>query len=554
MNTVPHKMTWQEARKVVLDRDNWKCVTCGESCRKDEVDVHHLIPRSFGGSDEPSNLITLCDGCHGAHHPNLQMALSRRFIEKWAIRLAKWLDANNELPDDTANLSGALRLFRLERLRENQLEVVLAALKGESVLLVSPTGSGKTLCFQLPTLMRDGTAFIISPLKALMSDQVSILQRNKIPGSFINSDLNPQEKERRYELLEKQALKFFYCTPERFDATMVRPDEIQRVSRVKPSYLVIDEAHCIDRWGDDFRPSYSRLTAVRALLGNPPVLAFTATAGVKTQRRILDSLGTPNARVVVADVNRPNIALLRLHVGDSDNIKFKTIKNLLLTVNHGHAMIFVPTVKIGSKLQKALMAMGLDLPFYHSKHGTANERELIIGRFTGRLDPPIPAIICTNAFGMGLDVPDVRLVIHWQHPASVEDYLQEFGRAGRDGKQSLAVLLTSNNDESLLNFMAHKTVENLDLDAASKDSIIKNKLSKIHDIYLLATDKRRCFRKEISRYFVGDKPNSSKSLALRIVEWLFSVKRNKTKFNKCCDRCDKVTIDNYIDWTNSVFH
>lgn len=552
MINAAHKMTWQETREIVLDRDNWKCVICGESYRKDELDVHHLVPRSFGGSDEPSNLITLCDGCHGAYHPNLQVSLSRRFIEKWAIRLAKWLDANNELPEGTAKLSAALRLFSLERLRENQLEVVLAALKGESVLLVSPTGSGKTLCFQLPTLMRDGTTFVISPLKALMSDQVSILQRNKIPGSFINSDLNPREKEYRYELLEKKALKFLYCTPERFDATMVRPDEIQRISCLKPSYLVVDEAHCIDRWGDDFRPSYSRLAGVRALLGNPPVLAFTATAGVKTQQRILDSLGVLNARVVVADVNRPNIALLRLPVGDNDNVKFDVIKTLLLAVKHGHTMIFVPTVKIGNKLQKALVAMGLDLPFYHSRHGTANERELIIGRFTGRLAPPISAIICTNAFGMGLDISDVRLVIHWQHPASVEDYLQEFGRAGRDGKQSLAVLLTSKNDESLLSWMATKTVENLDLDVASKETILKNKLSRIHDIHSLTIGKGKCFRKEISRYFGGEH-KSKKSLALRIVEWVFSVKQKEAKFKKCCDKCDKVTVNNYPEWVKSVF-
>src|SRR5579862_1811965 len=302
----PLGQTWQETRKIVLSRDNSRCVSCGEVCQRGEADVHHLVPRSLGGSDEASNLVTLCDGCHGTHHPNLQASLSRRFIERWAMRLAKWLDRQRELPEATPNLGGALRFLGLEKFRENQLEVVLAALNGESVLLVSPTGSGKTLCFQLPTLLRSGTAFVISPLKALMSDQVSGLQKKKIPGSFINGDLGPDEKRMRYELLEHHALKFLYCTPERFDTNMVRAEEVQRISRAKPSFLVVDEAHCIDRWGGDFRPNYSRLGAVKQLLGNPPVLAFTATAGIKSQNRILQSLGITNARVVVSGVDRPN--------------------------------------------------------------------------------------------------------------------------------------------------------------------------------------------------------------------------------------------------------
>jgi ATP-dependent DNA helicase RecQ len=205
----PQTLTWEEIRQIVLARDKNRCVSCGEVCEGGDADVHHLVPRSLGGSDAPSNLVTLCDGCHGAHHPNLQVSLSRRFIERWAMRLAKWLDRQRELPKATPNLGGALRLLGLERLRENQLEVVLAALNGESVLLVSPTGSGKTLCFQLPTLLRSGTAFVISPLKALMSDQVSGLQKKKIPGSYINGDLGPDEKRQRYELLEQQALKFW---------------------------------------------------------------------------------------------------------------------------------------------------------------------------------------------------------------------------------------------------------------------------------------------------------------------------------------------------------
>jgi ATP-dependent DNA helicase RecQ len=511
------------------------------------------MPRDLGGSDELANLVTLCDGCHAAHHPNLQLSLARRFVERWALRIAKWLDTEGQLPDGTPNLGGALRLLGLQKFRGHQLEVVLAALQGRSVLLVSPTGSGKTLCFQLPTLLRKGTAYVISPLKALMAEQVVDLQRKKIPCSFINSDLNPDEKRLRYELLKQQALKFFYCTPERFDASMVRPDEVQLVSAGKPSFLVIDEAHCIDRWGRDFRPNYSRLGAARSKLGDPPVLAFTATAGIQTQERILQSLNIPDARVIVTGVDRPNIALLRLPVPEV--ARFQIVASLCGIMPQGRAMIFVPTVKIGERVQHGLTSAGLDIPFYHSKLGTPNDRDMLLGRFVGRIEPALPVIICTNAFGMGLDVPDVRLIVHWQHPASVEDYLQEFGRAGRDGKQSLAVLFTSetNDDLKLLRFMAEMTVDEAGLEGEAREALLKAKYSQIDAIHGLATKRGTCLRAGIIRYFEKQQARHRKSLGLHIVEWLFVSRTKPIKTKHCCDKCKGVSKDNYADWVTQLF-
>ena len=548
----PLNLKWWQVRAIVLDRDQHHCVACGELCNRGEADVHHLIPRAHGGPDEPFNLVTLCDGCHGARHPNLQASLSYRFIERWALRLAKWLDTEDELPDGTPNLGEALRLFGLKKFRESQLEVVLAALRGQSVLMVSPTGSGKSICFQLPTLLRPGTAFVISPLKALMSDQVSSLQAKKIPSSFINGDLGPDEKLLRYKLLDQHALKFMYCTPERFDPEMVRSEEIQRISRAKPNFLVVDEAHCIDRWGGDFRPNYGRLGSVKNLIGNPPVLAFTATAGIKTQRRILESLGIPGAHVVVTGVDRPNIALLRLPIEAKQN-RITVIKSLIHAAFGGRVMIFVPTVKVGEQVRRLLLTQGLTLPFYHSKCGTANEREVMLGRFTGKVSPTTPVIICTNAFGMGLDVSDVRVVVHWQHPASVEDYLQEFGRAGRDGKPSLAVLFKNKKrDTGLLEFMVKLTVAKTKLDDTQRESVLKGKLSLIMDMHGMAVQVNRCFRQEIKRYFQEADRTRRLSLPLRIVQWLFSTKEKSLKVTHCCDKCDRVTIHNYIAWVKRV--
>ena len=510
-------------------------------CDRRDADVHHLIPRSLGGSDDPSNLITLCDGCHAAHHPNLQMKLSRRLIERWSLRLVQWLDRYGEIAKAATNLSPALRLFGLERFREGQLPVVLAALAGKSVLLVSPTGSGKSLCFQLPAVLRPGTACVISPLKALMSDQVSELQRKKLPGTFINSDLDRHEKSERYELLAKGVFKFLYVAPERF---AVRDEsEVERLTSMRPNFLVVDEAHCIDRWGDDFRPDYGRLGEIRAALGGPPVLAFTATAGIDAQRRIVQSLGISDAEVFVHGVDRPNIGFMRLQVPEPHRARI--ISDLLSPGIAGKVMIFVPSIRKGEELQAKLKALGHKLPFYHGQIRPPHERESLLKRFTGELNPDVPQIICTNAFGMGLDVPNVRLVIHYQPPASAEDYLQEFGRAGRDGKPSLAVLLTGSDDTSLLKFMARKTVEAAKPEPAEASKLLKSKMEGIETMQAMALANRQCMRRLLLRYFEGGAAKRRQSLALRIVTWLYASRTRQARIRYCCDHCNKISATNF---------
>lgn len=244
---------WRAIRQQVLDRDGNRCVSCHSELRAADADIHHLLPRSMGGTDELSNLVTLCDGCHAKHHPTLAGGLARRAIERWAMRLAKWLDREGLITESTGNFGPALRLFGLERFRHGQLPIVLAALSGKSILVVSPTGSGKTLCFQLPALLRRGVALVVSPLKALMAEQVSDLLGKKIPATFINSDLGTDEKGLRYSLLTRQAIKLLYVAPERF---FVRSDkERSQFKQNRPSFLVVDEAHCVDQWGGTFAGS-----------------------------------------------------------------------------------------------------------------------------------------------------------------------------------------------------------------------------------------------------------------------------------------------------------
>ena len=530
---------------------------CGEPCARGEADVHHLMPRALGGSDDPSNLVTLCDGCHAAHHPTLQASLARRMLERWGARLARWLEREGALPADLDRVGVALRLLGKSGFREGQLAAVLAALRSRSVLMVSPTGSGKSLCFQLPALLRRELSLVLSPLKALMSDQVAGLTLQKIPVTFLNSSLSVAEKRLRLELVEAGAIKLLYCAPERFDATLADPATVERMKRLRPAFLVVDEAHCVDRWGIAFRPNYGRIADIRRSLGNPPVLAFTATAGLDTQRRILKSLGAEDAEVIVSDVDRPNIALLRVP-GRTMAEKASTTASLLDIPHGGRTMIFVPTVRLGGQLQAALAERGHEVPFFHGRLDKLTQ-EFLLGRFSGRLEPELRAIICTNAFGMGLDVPDVRLVVHLQTPASIEDYVQEFGRAGRDGRQSVAVIFGNRADAGLHRFMLEKVI-----DAASKnpDPAISNakrlatlratRHRQIDDVTALSVETTRCFRRGLHDYFQASDVLRGKPLYLRLLAWIFGERRRKVSRGGCCDFCDRVGVGGSVDYCHAL--
>ena len=533
---------WEVVRRQVLRRDGSRCLSCREKLATQDADVHHLLPRSMGGSDEMSNLVTLCDGCHASHHPNLAGKMARRAIERWGFRLARWLDRTGAIVEASGNFGPAFRLFGVQRFRNGQLAIVLAALSGKSVLLVSPTGSGKTLCFQLPAMLRKGMALVVCPLKTLMSEQVSDLMIKKIPATYLNSDLDRDEKETRLSLLSSQAFKLLYVAPERF---FVR-SEIERMhlSQIRPSFLVVDEAHCVDQWGKDFRPEYGRLREVREKMGSPPVLAFTATAGKEMQGRILASLGIPDAKVFVRDIDRPNIAILRWECTPAN--RAQVIADLLAMpeLNGQKAMVFVPSVSVGEELHQTLRAAGIDAPFYHSRLGTPWERQELVKRILGQSLPRVDRILCTNAFGMGLDVPNVRLVVHWQQSASTEDMLQEFGRAGRDGKPSLSVIFhdaRAGKDASRLKFMAGKTVEAASLDHEGRTTMFERRIRQIEEVSAMLRSPS-CFRGAVREYFGDTAGSNRKSLSEWLLDWIFGSTSVKATHDACCDYCDAKVI------------
>jgi superfamily II DNA helicase RecQ len=339
-------------------------------------------------------------------------------------------------------------------------------------------------------------------------------------------------------MLQRSAFKFLYLAPERF--FLAAPEEQHLLNALRPAYLVVDEAHCIDRWGRDFRPEYGRLAEVCRRLGNPPVLALTAAPSRQTQARILWSLGVPNADVVVEGGDRPNIALLRLSVSVAQrHIMVASLLRLAEALGI-KAMVFVPTRKIGKELLQHLSADALPTPFFHGQL-SALSKDSLLQRFGGRLEPPLSRIVCTNAFGMGIDVPDVRMVIHWQHPASADEYLQEFGRAGRDGRRSVAILLRDLHPDGptvqLLDFMAARTVETASEASEERGRLQHRRRMLVREMQSLAFS-RGCFRGGLLDYFGEARARQRRPISLRIVDWLFVYQKRDIEPSLCCDVCN----------------
>ena len=540
-----------------MERDEWKCRECSKIIKGRNAHVHHKLPRALGGQDIDENLISLCSECHAIKHANLHVGLSTRFLQVAAVKLAKLFGGDDLKRFDSDRLGIALRYMGVKRLRPNQLEPIVAALNGDNILLISPTGSGKSLCFQVPSLLAKSHSFAISPLKALMADQVVGLLRRNFPATFLNSDLSNEEMSKRLSLLEKGIFKLVYLAPERLAPSHRREKELKIIHQNPPEYLIIDEAHCIDKWGTAFRPEYAKLGTYRQRLGNPQVLAFTATANPETRIEILRALKAENAKVFVEDLDRKNIAFARLKMHD-DVKRAKLIAELHTTMRRrtfGKTLVFVPTIALGEEVRDLLKKQDISSKFFYGRLPSM-ERELIIQGLRNDLNVETndenSCVICTNAFGMGMDIPDIRLVFHWHHPSSLEDYAQEFGRAGRDGKQSLAVVFTKKDDEKLLNFIAEKSVGASEISEHSKAKALEKAKKSIQKMKVIANQRDRCFNQLLLEE-LGSAQKPIPRLSRFFLNLAFAKWQRRERRNFCCDGCwRKKHIGHATNFTRDV--
>ena len=321
--------------------------------------------------------------------------------------------------------------FGFPDFRPGQERAVASVLEGKDTLVVLPTGGGKSVCFQVPALVLPGLTVVVSPLISLMKDQVDALTARGIPATFVNSTLSSAEVSERMSRVARGAVKLLYVAPERFDVGTAA----ERLRDVGVSLLAIDEAHCISEWGHDFRPSYLRIAQVREKLGWPPAVALTATATPQVRQDIARQLRLENPETIITGFDRQN---LKYHVVSTRSDADKDDAMIgILREKPGVAIIYASTRRNVEKVTRVIEQAKIRVAAYHAGLDDAHRHQVQDDFMNER----VRAIVATNAFGMGIDKPNVRVVIHHAMPGTLEAYYQEAGRAGRDGNPSEVFLL-----------------------------------------------------------------------------------------------------------------
>ncbi|UUX97599.1 ATP-dependent DNA helicase RecQ [Aquabacterium sp. J223] len=348
------------------------------------------------------------------------------------------------------------KTFGIRRLRGGQAEVIARVLEGRDTLAVMPTGAGKSLCYQLPALHLDGRTVVVSPLIALMKDQADKLDEAGVAAEALHSALPAGEERAALQRLAEDEQGIVFTTPER----LADADFLATLQSAKVGLLVVDEAHCISQWGHDFRPAFLQIGEAAKALGSPPVLALTATATPQVIEDIRRQLRRPRLEVVNTGVYRPNL-VMQVVQATSEDEKDRRLDEALSRAE-GSGIVYTATVKAAQAVHARLLAAGESVALYHGKLRAA-ERHAAQDRF---MNGEVRLMVATNAFGMGIDKPDIRFVLHYQMPGKLEAYLQEAGRAGRDGDKADCLLLFHRKDRQVQQFfLAHAHPGEADLAA-----------------------------------------------------------------------------------------
>jgi ATP-dependent DNA helicase RecQ len=479
-----------EQRHAILERDGFKCRECGAT---ENLEVHHIFPKQFKVDHSPGNLITLCRTCHSAKSPETQASFFSKIILFFKKQTDKILQLFNAVPDPRYQV--VFDFLKIPGFRPHQKEVVDHLMANQNVLVVMPTGSGKFLCYWMPGLLKQNHTLVISPLKSLMYDQTQKMMTSRINATYVNSSLRADEKAKRLEMIKQGSFKFIAVAPERFmnDFNNYSFNTNDPLLSLPYSLLAVDEAHCIDKWGRKFRPAYSQLKNVREQIGKPTTVALTASASKKVQKEIIRSMGLEDCVTIVTGFYRPNIHLSVINVSNITSgfrDKYFYLKEILNRNKNRKTVIYVLTIKEGKELLEKLQKDKHPVELYHSQIPEP-EKIRIQNQFSGLYKLEINILISTSAFGMGVDIKDIRCVIHYSMPSNIEDYYQQFGRAGRDGKPSEAFLLYERGDEKTNQFMNELEIGNKSRSEEEKKRIRQSEAYELETMlaYIKAPDK-----------------------------------------------------------------
>ncbi|MCD4694238.1 RecQ family ATP-dependent DNA helicase [bacterium] len=402
-----------------------------------------------------------------------------------------------------------LRLhYGFNEFRSGQKEAIESILNKKDTLVIMPTGGGKSLIYQLSALVLEGVTIVVSPLIALMKDQVDTLNSVGIPATFINSSISFKEVQERIERVQSGFYKILYVAPERFNSQ----DFLSVLKNVKVDLFAVDEAHCISEWGHDFRPSYTRLNKVVEFLNNPMVVALTATATPEVKEDIGKQLKLKSPKIIVTGFKRPNLQLGVLRGNDYQ--KLQAVLNTIKSMPESRGIVYVNTRAKADEIMQALLNEDFKAASYHAGMDQ-EDRKWVQDSF---MKDKVEIVVATNAFGLGIDKKNIRFVIHYNMPGTVEAYYQEAGRAGRDGKSSFCLLLFSPRDRYLQEFFIQG-------DNPEGETILE-----IYELLLNYDDDRIMFTySEICQSLNGNVPEMAVGAALKILESNGLIRRSHEK-------------------------